>query len=69
MRLTWAGKLFAAAVGAKLVAEGLRYVAGMIPGDGGQLEVDCPACTVTSIVPCAGVYVCHACSTKFNVTG
>lgn len=67
MRLSWAGKLFAAAVGAKVAAEGLRWVANQIPSDG-MLDCDCPHCGRASRVPHAGTFNCWNCSNDFTVT-
>ena len=70
MRLSWSGKLFAAAVGAKVVAEGLRYVAGMIPDSPEtvtRLSVCCPACKTRYNVSGPGLYTCSECTVDFTV--
>lgn len=56
----------AAAIGAKLAANGLRWVANKIPG--GEMTVNCPHCGVGSTVPHAGNFNCWNCSGNFNVT-
>lgn len=67
MRLSLAGKLMAAAIGAKVVAEGLRYVANQIPSDG-MLDCVCPHCGVETRVPHSGTFNCWNCSNDFTVT-
>ena len=66
MRITWAGRLFAASVGAALVGAGLRKMASMIPSSA-ELHADCPLCNTTCVVSGPGIYICHECSAKFNV--
>lgn len=66
MRLSFAGKLFAAAVGAKVISNGLRWVANQLPG--GELECNCPHCGATATVPHAGQFNCWNCSGNFTVS-
>ena len=70
MRITWAGKLFAASVALKLASVGLRHVANSIPDaePSRRIRVNCPDCGRDLVVPSSGRYHCNGCSCEFVVT-
>lgn len=65
MKLSWAGKLLAASLGAGLLAEGLRRIAG---SGSSEMECNCPHCGATATVPHAGRFNCWNCSNDFTVS-
>lgn len=67
MKLSWAGRLFAMAFGMKAGSFGLRWLADQIPGSQ-DLEVTCPHCSVTALVPGAGNYKCWQCAGNIMVS-